>query len=82
MGQRMEGKGRQCSSRNWCDILRLYSTKRKAEGGVGGPIMKIFCLSFFSVEGLILHPFDLLCRLVPITFLSGVRHLPQRRGHS
>lgn len=61
--QRMEGEGRQSSSRNWFDIVGLYKAgkRRRAEGDLSGAVMITLCLSFLSVEGLLLHPVDLHC---------------------
>lgn len=35
--------------------------RRRAEGHLGAAVVKTLCLSFLSVEGLLLHPFDLHC---------------------
>lgn len=59
-GQRME----EMADRAAAGIgLTLWDYKaeqgRRAEGHLGGAVMKTFYLSFLSVEGLVLHTFDL-----------------------
>lgn len=63
----MEGEGRQCSSRNWFDILGLYSTKRRAEGGLSGPMMKTFSFPSSVLKG----SFS-----IPLTFTADLSPLP------